>query len=83
MDTSDGHWMSGTYLELTQTGIQGILMFGIGYLWIVLSPNGFVATGDMPLANAAIMGAMGITWMPPRPCAWNCLRCRPFGPRAA
>ena len=58
MDTSDGHWMSGTYLELTQTGIQGILMFGIGYLWIVLSPNGFVATGDMPLASAAIMGAM-------------------------
>ncbi len=58
MDTSDGHWMSGTYLELTQAGIHGILMFATGYLWIVLSPNGFVATGDIPLGQAAIMGAM-------------------------
>ena len=33
-------------------------MFATGYLWIVLSPNGFVATGDMPLGQAAIMGAM-------------------------
>ena len=50
--------MSGTYLELTQAGIHGILMFATGYLWIVLSPNGFVATGDIPLGQAAIMGAM-------------------------
>ncbi len=58
MDTSDDYWMSGTYLELTQAGIHGILMFATGYLWIVLSPNGFVASGDMQLGQAAIMGAM-------------------------